>query len=107
MYQYKDTQGKVLMEFSINMNLHIGDNLLTIHTAQLVYLNCQDLCSDSLHQMASYWLYQKFAKTDRDHQNIKIVAVPFLCNASVQLKLSWNVCLIRIYLVCTLKDTKV
>ena len=38
------------------MKLQIGDDLLTVHTAQLVYSNRQDLCSDFLHQMTSYWL---------------------------------------------------
>ena len=50
------------MEFSINMNLQIGDELRTVHTAQLVYLNHEDLCSNSLHWMTSYWLDQEFTK---------------------------------------------
>ena len=69
------------MEFSISMKLQIGHNLQTDHIAQLVYLNHQDLCADSLHRMMSYWLDQKFARTDGDHQNIKFFAVPILCNA--------------------------
>ena len=40
---------KVLMEFSIKMQLQIGDDLRTVDTAQLVNWNHQDLCSDSLH----------------------------------------------------------
>ena len=51
------------MEFSINITLKIGDNLWTVTTAHLVYLNHQDLCSDSPHQMMSYWLDQKLANT--------------------------------------------
>ena len=78
--------GKLLIEFSINMKLQIGDNPQTLHAAQLmVYSNHQDLCSDSLPRMTSYWLDQKFAKQNKDHQKIKIVAVPILCNALVQL----------------------
>ena len=78
------------MEFSINMKLQIGDNLRTVYTAQLVYLNCQDVCCDSLHRMmSSGWI--KNSKTDVDHQNIKIFAIPILCNTYVQLKtkLEW------------------
>ena len=45
------------------MKLQIGDDLPTVHTAQLVYSNRQDLCSDSVHRMmTSNWLDQKFAK---------------------------------------------
>ena len=66
------------------MKLQIGDDLRTVHSAQLVYLNCQDLCSDSLHLMMSYWRDQKFTKTNGDHQKIKTVAVPILCFADVQ-----------------------
>ena len=51
---------KILMEFSVNMKLQIGD--WTVYTALLVYFNSQDLCSDSLYQMTSYCLDQKFAK---------------------------------------------
>ena len=50
------------MEFSINMKLQLRDHLPTVHIAQLVYLNHQDLCSDSFHRMTSYCLYQNFAK---------------------------------------------
>ena len=50
------------MDFSINMKLQIGNALRTTHTAQLVYLNHQDLCSDFLYWMMSYWLDQEFVK---------------------------------------------
>ena len=50
------------MEFSINMELQIGEDLWIVHTAQLVYSNYQDLCSDSLHRMMSNWPDQKFVK---------------------------------------------
>ena len=72
------------MKFSITMKLQIGDYLQAIQTAQLVYLNHQDLC---------LWLplpddvilaESEIHKTDWDHQNIEIVAVPILCNACVQ-----------------------
>ena len=46
-------------------------------------------------------------KTDGDRQNIKVVAIPILCNAYVQLKLSWNVCMRRIYLGWTWKGANV
>ena len=73
------------MEFSNNMKLQFGDDLLTVHTAQLVYSNCQDLCSDSLHRIASYWLDQKFARWTGTIKILKFVAVPILCYAFVQL----------------------
>ena len=73
------------MEFSINMELQIGEDLWIVHTAQLVYSNYQDLCSDSLHRMTSNWPDQKFVKRIGDNQNIENVAVPILCNAFVQL----------------------
>ena len=44
------------------MKLQNGDDLWTVQTAQLVYSNSQELCSDSLHRMMSYWPDQKFAK---------------------------------------------
>ena len=93
------------MEFFINMKLQIGEYLRTsllrsIHTAQLVHLNHQDMCSNSLNWMTSYWVDQKFTKMAGIIKSIKIFAIP---NAYVQLKLSWNVCTFRIYLKCTLK----
>ena len=63
------------MAFSINMKLQIGDNLWTVNSAQLVYLNHQDLCSDSLHWMMSYWLDQKFAKRTRTIKILKVLYV--------------------------------
>ena len=73
------------MEFSTNMKVQIGDDLWTVHTAQLIYSMRQDFCSDPFYWMISYWLDQEIRKIDRDHQNIEIVAVPILCNAYVQL----------------------
>ena len=73
------------MEFFINLKLQIRDDLPTIHTAQLVYLNCQDLCSKTLWRMMSDWQDQKFAKRTGTIKNIEIVPVPILCNAQVQL----------------------
>ena len=81
------------MELSINTKFQIGDDPWTIHTDQLVYLNLQDLCSDSRHQIKSYRLDQKFTKMDRDHQNIKIDVIPIL---SVQFNR-----FIRSFLACT------
>ena len=66
------------MEFSINMKLQIRAALWILLTAQLVYLNHQNLCSDSLHQILSYWLDRKFAKRMGNK-------VFILCNANVQL----------------------
>ena len=73
------------MEFSINMKLQIGDNLWTVHIAQLLYSVHQGLSSDSLHRMTSYCPDQTLTKKDGDHQNIKIVVIPNLCNTYVQL----------------------
>ena len=61
------------MEFYFNVKLQIGDNLWTLHTAQLVYLNHQDLCSDSLHQMTSYSLDQKFTKWRGTIRTLKLL----------------------------------
>ena len=72
------------MEFSISMKLKIGDDLHTVHTSQLVYSNHQDLCSDPLPDEVIL-AGSEICKTDGDHQNIKIVAVPILCNTYVQL----------------------
>ena len=66
------------MEFSTNIKLQIGEKLLTIHTAQLVYLNHQYLFSDSLYLMTSYWLDYKIKKRTWTIKNVKIVAVPIL-----------------------------
>ena len=57
------------------MKLQIGDDLQTVYNAQLVYLNRQ---YDVI--MAG----SEICKIDRDHQNIKIVAVLILCNGYVQ-----------------------
>ena len=81
------------------MKLQIGDDLWTIYTAQLVYLNRKDLCSDSLRQMTSYWLDQKLAKQTGTIKILKFVAFPLLYT----IKLRWNVCTIRIYLKMHLK----
>ena len=63
------------------MKLQIGDDLLTVHSAQLAYLNRQGLCSDSLHVILAA---SEICKMDGDHQNIKTFAVRILCNAYVQ-----------------------
>ena len=65
------------MEFSINMTLQIGDALRTVHTAQLVYLNCQDMCSDSRHWMTSCWLDQKFTKPTGTIKILKLLQFLF------------------------------
>ena len=73
------------MEFSMYMKLQIRDDICTIHTAQLVYSNHQDLGFDYLQCMMSYWLDQKFVKQMGNIKKFKIVAVPILCNLNVQL----------------------
>ena len=65
------------MEFSINMNMQIGDDLQIVHTAQLVYLNRQDFCSESLYRMTSYWLDQKFAKQTGTIKILKLLQFLF------------------------------
>ena len=72
-----------------------------VHTAELVYFNCQDMCSGSFTDVLLTGSY--ICKTGADHQNIKIVAFPFLCKANVQLILCLNLLTIRLYLRCTLK----
>ena len=67
------------------MKLQIGEDLRTVHIAQLVYLKSQVFVlllpsPDDITLAGS-----EICKTDQDHQNIKIVAVPILCNAYVQL----------------------
>ena len=59
------------------MKLQIGDDLQIIHTTQLVYLNCQDLCSDSLHWMRLYLLDQKFAKWTGTIEILKLLQFLF------------------------------
>ena len=67
------------------ISLEIGDNLQTFYIAQLVYLNCQDLCYDSLYWMTSNWLDQKFEKWMGSSKCKKNVSVPILCNTYAQL----------------------
>ena len=65
------------MEFSINIKLKIGDNLLTNHSTGLFESSRLVL-----------WLPspdEKIRKTNEEHQNIKILAVPILCYAYAQL----------------------
>ena len=53
------------MEFFINIELQFGGNLRTAQvpfTLPNGFFNRQDLCSDFLQRMTSYWLDQKFAK---------------------------------------------
>ena len=61
------------------MKLSIGNDPQTVHTAQLVYFNRQELCSDSL-----YWLNQKLAKQTGKITTLKIVAASIICNAYMQ-----------------------
>ena len=72
------------MEFAINMELQIGVGLPKIHSAQLVYLNHRDLCSNFLHWKTTYWLDQNFTKRTVTIKNNKTVAVPILNNTYVQ-----------------------
>ena len=72
------------MGFSNKMKLQIEDNLQIVHTAQLVYLNHQDL--SLTHSPDDVILAgSEISKTNEDHKNIKIFAVPILCDAYVQL----------------------
>ena len=74
----------ILMDISINMKLQVGGDLQALHTAQLVYSNRQDLCSDSLHRMTSYWLDQKFEKRTGTIKVLKLLQFLFfvmpMCN---------------------------
>ena len=53
----------------LEMHLQIGDNLRTIHTAQLVYSNCQDIALTLLTGL-KIWLVHN-CQTEEDHLNIK------------------------------------
>ena len=61
------------MEFSINTKLKIGDDLLTVHTVQLVYLNNQHLCFDSFHWMTSHQVDHKFTKQTGTIKTLKLL----------------------------------
>ena len=67
-----------------NIKLQVGVDLQTFHTAQLVYSNPQDLCSDSLSPNDIILAGSEIWKTDGDHHNIKIVTVHILCYAYVK-----------------------
>ena len=53
------------------MHLQIGDDLRTVHNAQLVYLNCQDIAL-TLFAGFKIWLAQN-CQMEEDHLNIKLL----------------------------------
>ena len=55
----------------LKMHLQIGDDLSTVHNAQLVYWNCQDIALTLLTGF-KIWLAHN-CQTEEDHLNIKIV----------------------------------
>ena len=67
------------------MHLQIGDDLRTVHNAQLVYLNRQDIALTLLTRF-KIWLVHN-CQTKEDHLNILIVAVLLLYNACTLLNM--------------------
>ena len=61
------------------MHLQIGDNLRTVHNAQLVYSNRQDIALTLLTRF-KIWLVHNF-QTEEDQLNIQIVTALLLYNA--------------------------
>ena len=76
------------MEFSIDMKLQIGDELLTVHTAQLVYYSNQQ---DFFLAPFTGWCNIGWIRTTqngRGPSKYLIAAFSILCNAYVQLNLA-------------------
>ena len=67
------------------MHLQIGDDLRTVHNAQLVYLHRQDIAL-SLLTGFKIWLVQN-CKTEEDRLNTKIVTALLLYNACTLLNM--------------------
>ena len=67
------------------MHLQIGDDLRTVHNAQLVYSNHQDIPLTLLNGF-KIWLVHNF-QTEEDHINIKIVTALLLDNACTLLNM--------------------
>ena len=66
------------MESSVNMKLQIGDDLWTVHTAQLVYLFESSRLVLWLPLLDDIILAgSEIDKMDRDHQNIKVLQLLF------------------------------
>ena len=61
------------------MHLQIGDDLRTVHNAQLVYSNRQDIALTLLTGF-KIWLVHNSPK-EKDHLNINIVTAQLLYNA--------------------------
>ena len=67
------------------MHLQIGDDLRTVHNAQLVYSNRQDIALTLLTGF-KIWLVHN-CQTEEDHLNIKIVTALLLYNACTLLNM--------------------
>ena len=67
------------------MHLQIGDDLRTVHNAQLVYSNRQDIALTLLTGF-KIWLAHN-CQTEEDHLNIKIVTALLLYNACTLLNM--------------------
>ena len=67
------------------MHLQIGDDLRTVHNAQLVYSNRQDIALTLLRGF-KIWLVHN-CQTEEDHLNIKIVTALLLYNACTLLNM--------------------
>ena len=67
------------------MHLQIGDDLRTVHNAQLVYLNHQDIALTLFTRFKIRPVHN--CQTEEDHLNIKIVTALLLYNASTLLNM--------------------
>ena len=79
------------------MNLQIGDDLKTVHNAQPVYSNRQDIVLTLLTGF-NIWLAHN-CQTEEDHLNIKIVTALLLYNACTLLNMMEKQNLLRDVLI--------